>query len=817
MSDLANHLAFLRDPRLAALATSAAPAWLWSTDATRILWANPVGAAIFGLSSPALLAARRFDPRDQTAAQIARLRRLYDGTGLGVAVFAPDGSLLHATAEARARLGGPVTLAALGAERLGSDAAGAGHAEGDIPLGHVTIDRLGTDASTALAMTFVAAPAAAAQLLAPTAVAEPPRMPAEPPPEVEAPPTAPAAPVVPEAPPVAPDMPEGIADRPAAAPIDTPMAAAQTVPDAAPEEPEEDDSIAGAATTPHTADVPAGERRHPLRFVWQMDANERFTLGSDEFTEVIGPRVAVTLGRPWDEINDELALDPENQVARAVATRDTWSGITVSWPVDGIADRLKVELSGLPIYDRNRTFLGYRGFGVCRDVDRLAMLAVMRRSAHAGTQLRPAATTTPAGDGGAATGATLTVVPSAPNVVPFRTPAPAAEARSPALSPVERNAFHELARELTARLKGEGAQESSAEKATGEAAAEPGVAAQASPAEAAAAMPAPTQAPEPGRRQEPQQERQGERQEATSQRSLLDRIPVGVLVYRLDTLLYANRAFLEWTGYPHIHALAAAGGLDSLFVEGDTGTAAEAAESGDASKRLTIATARGDRRPVEARLFSIAWDGESALALMLMPTELDARLKAAETALHTAQTSLQASEARLAAAEAALQAAQASLQASEASLNTTQASLHETEASRQSHEASLRAAHASLQAAQQATERSLRLAEAQARELKTILDTATDGVVVIEPDGRIVSANRSAEALFGHSAAELATRRFADLFAPASRPAALEYLDAVARGGVGGLIHDGREFTGEVSQGGTIPLFMTLGRIAGDA
>ena len=33
------------DPRLAVHATSALPAWLWSIDGTRVLWANPVGAA----------------------------------------------------------------------------------------------------------------------------------------------------------------------------------------------------------------------------------------------------------------------------------------------------------------------------------------------------------------------------------------------------------------------------------------------------------------------------------------------------------------------------------------------------------------------------------------------------------------------------------------------------------------------------------------------------------------------------------------------------------------------------------------------------
>ena len=48
------------------------------------------------------------------------------------------------------------------------------------------------------------------------------------------------------------------------------------------------------------------------------------------------------------------------------------------------------------------------------------------------------------------------------------------------------------------------------------------------------------------------------------ERPILDRLPVGVLVYQLDTLLYANRAFLEWTGYVDLDALTAAGGLDNL-------------------------------------------------------------------------------------------------------------------------------------------------------------------------------------------------------------------------------------------------------------
>src|SRR5262249_19004921 len=91
---------------------------------------------------------------------------------------------------------------------------------------------------------------------------------------------------------------------------------------------------AGPAT-PVPAPPALPERRHPLRFVWQIDENGRFTLDSEEFIALAGPGTAVALGRPWPDIAAELELDPERRVAQALATRDTWSGLTVSWPVDG--------------------------------------------------------------------------------------------------------------------------------------------------------------------------------------------------------------------------------------------------------------------------------------------------------------------------------------------------------------------------------------------------------------------------------------------------------------------------------------------------
>ena len=120
------------------------------------------------------------------------------------------------------------------------------------------------------------------------------------------------------------------------------------------------------------------ERRHPLRFVWQMDAEGRFSLASGEFVEVIGPSVAAAFGRPWTEVAKELALDPNDEILRAIATRNTWSGITLDWPVEGSNERLPVELSGLPIFDRDRLFRGYRGFGVCRDIARIENLMTRR-------------------------------------------------------------------------------------------------------------------------------------------------------------------------------------------------------------------------------------------------------------------------------------------------------------------------------------------------------------------------------------------------------------------------------------------------------
>jgi PAS domain S-box-containing protein len=126
----------------------------------------------------------------------------------------------------------------------------------------------------------------------------------------------------------------------------------------------------------------------------------------------------------------------------------------------------------------------------------------------------------------------------------------------------------------------------------------------------------------------------------------------------------------------------------------------------------------------------------------------------------------------------------------------------------------LRRAGAGIDERREAGELALRDAEAVAREMRAILDTATDGVALLDREGRVLGMNRSAEALFGFDSGEIEGRNFTTLFAPESHRAAMDYLDGLATNGVASVLNDGREVIGRVREGGLIPLFMTLGRVA---
>jgi PAS domain S-box-containing protein len=187
----------------------------------------------------------------------------------------------------------------------------------------------------------------------------------------------------------------------------------------------------------------------------------------------------------------------------------------------------------------------------------------------------------------------------AKNVLPFRPPG---EQKSPVLTPVENSAFNELARQLAARLESEtGAPGTPAETSE---VPEPVVAPPEQPPEAAE---------KPGWLAHPEPPARGE---ARRDKMLLDLLPVGVLIYRLDRLLYANPAFLARIGYPSLLALEQAGGLDALYVEPGVSSASSTSDTG-----TPVTISSGQAPPdaaagTEARLYTISWDEDSALALI---------------------------------------------------------------------------------------------------------------------------------------------------------------------------------------------------------
>jgi hypothetical protein len=71
--------------------------------------------------------------------------------------------------------------------------------------------------------------------------------------------------------------------------------------------------------------------------------------------QVVG-RNAEIVGERWQDAASRLRLDPAARIGRALAQRDTWSGQTAWWPVEGSNVRVPAELTALPHF-RHRPLL----------------------------------------------------------------------------------------------------------------------------------------------------------------------------------------------------------------------------------------------------------------------------------------------------------------------------------------------------------------------------------------------------------------------------------------------------------------------------
>jgi PAS domain S-box-containing protein len=124
----------------------------------------------------------------------------------------------------------------------------------------------------------------------------------------------------------------------------------------------ETDALTQSAFMPDLADL-------PVRFAWRIDAKGEFSEVSPEFAHAVGPNSADIIGRTFRDISRVYALDPGDEISDLLDRRDTWSGRSVLWPIEGTDLRAPVDLAALPVYDRDRKFDGFKGFGIVRMAD----------------------------------------------------------------------------------------------------------------------------------------------------------------------------------------------------------------------------------------------------------------------------------------------------------------------------------------------------------------------------------------------------------------------------------------------------------------
>ncbi len=518
--------------------------------------------------------------------------------------------------------------------------------------------------------------------------------------------------------------------------------------------------------TPAPRQAPAPRRPAParvLRFAFALGRDHRFTFVSPELAAAVGEEQAAVTGKPWEALAEVLGLDPGGTIGAGLPAARPWSA-RVRWPAGG-ADTLAVDLAAFPVPPPDGH--GYRGFGLCHLDDRQPDARPQRRSLAEIAEIAEAPVVAepepppepeapePQPEDPVAIAPQQPEPPVAEAEAPpppppqpvtridddlddaarksveegrqaRSRPAPAApqEATAPTsnivrlpaaarpttrLSGVERDAFERIGETLGTR-QAEGKR--------------PPAAPAAPPDEEAEEPFPPPKAPA-----------------VETDTRLLDRLPVGLVVFRDHRTLYANRALLELAGYETLAAFIDAGGVDAIFPDGAEGWANGTAVGGGL---LTVRRSDGEPAAVEARLNAVTWSEMTALMLTIAPRrEVDA----------------------IAEDEESLVAA-------------------------------------------------LAAAEARSEELEAILDTATDGVIVVDRTGHIGSMNRACEALFGIDGSDYIGRPFTSLLAEESQRAALDYLDGLVANGVVSVLNDGREVIGRVPQGGLIPLFMTMGRIA---
>ena len=607
-----------------------------------------------------------------------------------------------------------------------------------------------------------------------------------------------------------------------------------------------EDHAADTATTaspePAPTEAPTAEDDHPesftftrngraTRFVWKIDAAGHFSEVSREFADAVGPHAAQIAGAAFADVAARFNLDPDGKIAELLARRDTWSGRTIYWPVEGTGLMVPVDLAALPTYTRSREFDGFRGFGVVRLADTiedpmkrgLSLDAEDNDDAPPATVAQSAETEemaneppVPEQEESAATEQADDIDHATIEDAPTRGEEPPAlqitetpnrresdkvirlherRALTPAgLSLTEQAAFREIARQLEPFGKRTAPPteqiEESADIApqpnaadeilsdTAETTVENGkvidlhadgaAEAGALPSEPAEESSEAETAEEPDdAASNPPAETQAASAEPEEDFDPLDvlssAIPPRIKMHTglsaeivdqlpLAVLVHAGDRLIH--GNPEFLRLT---GYESLAALEQVGGLDALLQRNDLEGKteqpgtMMVVCADDALVPVTARLQSIRWEDGTALMLALMPVERN------EPSAPPQPVAEEARPERILEKVAKLQV--------------------------------------------------------EIEELRSTLETATDGVIIIGQEGEIRSMNRSASALFNYDDQETRGKPFTILFAHESQRAVLDYLGGLSGHGVASVLNDGREVIGQEASGGFVPLFMTMGRL----